>query len=459
VLLFTARVHEAAELARAAAAQLPPSESDLRLTLEALELATHYFGEGGAEMREPLERHRGHVEARGGKGIAALAAIDWTYRGGSADECCRLALAVLADGELIETDNGLLSIPAIVTLAVADRDEALEILEASLDVAYRHGSLFSVPSVLLFLGITRLQRGDLAGAAPNLAEAKEGFQAWGFGPISQVYCDSHLAAVACARGDVAAARRILDGRPFEDGHGDATRFWLNAHLDVLAAEARWEEVLQAADDWVARFAHYSNPAAGRWRARKAEALERLGRHDEAVALAESELADARVYGAPGTVGASLRSLGTLRGGDGGLPLLEEAVAVLAGSPARLEHARALAALGGALRRQRRPSEAREPLRQALELAAACDAPGLAEHVRTELYATGARPRTDALAGVAALTASERRVVERAAGGETNRDIAQALFVTPKTVEVHLSNAYRKLGVRSRRELPDVLIAP
>jgi DNA-binding NarL/FixJ family response regulator len=112
-----------------------------------------------------------------------------------------------------------------------------------------------------------------------------------------------------------------------------------------------------------------------------------------------------------------------------------------------------------LRRERRPSEAREPLRQALELAAACDSPGLAEHVRTELYVTGARPRTDALAGVAALTASERRIVERAAGGETNRDIAQALFVTPKTVEVHLSNAYRKLGVRSRRELPDALTDP
>ncbi len=149
-------------------------------------------------------------------------------------------------------------------------------------------------------------------------------------------------------------------------------------------------------------------------------------------------------------------LGTLAGGADGLAHLEEAVAVLRDAPARLELAKALAALGGALRRDRRPTDAREPLRAALELAVACDAPGLAEEVRAELYAAGARPRTDALAGVAALTASERRVVERAAGGETNRDIAQALFVTPKTVEVHLSNAYRKLGVRSRRELPAAL---
>ena len=93
---------------------------------------------------------------------------------------------------------------------------------------------------------------------------------------------------------------------------------------------------------------------------------------------------------------------------------------------------------------------------ASERAVACGAGGLAEHVRTELYAAGARPRTDALAGVGALTASERRVADLAAAGETNRDIAQTLFVTPKTVEVHLSNAYRKLGIRSRRELATAL---
>jgi DNA-binding CsgD family transcriptional regulator len=77
-------------------------------------------------------------------------------------------------------------------------------------------------------------------------------------------------------------------------------------------------------------------------------------------------------------------------------------------------------------------------------------------VRTEIYATGARPRTTALRGVFALTASERRVADLAAAGQTNRDIAQTLYVTPKTVEVHLSNAYRKLDIGSRRELPRAL---
>lgn len=167
---------------------------------------------------------------------------------------------------------------------------------------------------------------------------------------------------------------------------------------------------------------------------------------------------AQRWGAPWAVGRALRVLGTLER-DEGMQHLREAVEALAGSAARLEHAKALAALGAALRRAREPTQAREPLREALELAAACGADGLAEEVRAELAAAGARPRTAAFHGVAALTASESRVAALAAGGQTNRDIAQALFVTPKTVEVHLSSAYRKLGIQSRRELAAALAAP
>jgi DNA-binding NarL/FixJ family response regulator len=132
--------------------------------------------------------------------------------------------------------------------------------------------------------------------------------------------------------------------------------------------------------------------------------------------------------------------------------------VLEGSAAHLEHAKALLALGGALRRGRRPAEAREPLRLALEVADRCGAGGVVERARAELYAAGARPRVTALAGPASLTPSERRVAELAAEGQSNKEIAQALFVTLKTVEVHLSRAYRKLGITSRRELGRALAA-
>ena len=130
--------------------------------------------------------------------------------------------------------------------------------------------------------------------------------------------------------------------------------------------------------------------------------------------------------------------------------------MLAGSPAVLELARAQVELGAALRRANQRAEAREPLRAGLDLAQRCGATRLAERARSELRATGARPRREALSGRAALTASERRTAEMAAAGMSNPAIAQALFVTVKTVEGHLSGAYRKLDVRSRAELPEAL---
>ena len=127
-----------------------------------------------------------------------------------------------------------------------------------------------------------------------------------------------------------------------------------------------------------------------------------------------------------------------------------------GSPARLEHARAQVELGAALRRANQRTAAREPLREGLDGARRCGATRLAERAAAELRAAGARPRNEVLTGPAALTASERRTAEMAAAGLSNPEIAQALFVTVKTVEGHLSGAYRKLDVRSRAELPRAL---
>jgi DNA-binding NarL/FixJ family response regulator len=140
-------------------------------------------------------------------------------------------------------------------------------------------------------------------------------------------------------------------------------------------------------------------------------------------------------------------------------LFEEAVDVLGESPAKLEHAKARTELGAALRRANRRVAAREHLRRAVELATICGAASLAARAERELLATGARPRRVALSGVESLTPSERRVAELAAEGPTNREIAQALFVTQRTVEVHLTSIYRKLAIRSRSQLSDALGEP
>ena len=81
---------------------------------------------------------------------------------------------------------------------------------------------------------------------------------------------------------------------------------------------------------------------------------------------------------------------------------------------------------------------------------------LAQRARAELVTAGAKPRRTVLTGLEALTASERRVAELAAGGASNKEIAQSLFVTLRTVELHLSNAYNKLQIRSRHELAAAL---
>ncbi len=199
-----------------------------------------------------------------------------------------------------------------------------------------------------------------------------------------------------------------------------------------------------------------NPASIAWRSPVALALQQLDEPDQARRLAAEEVELARAWGASRALGAAMRAAGLIQGGKRGLALLEEAVQVLAASPAKLEHAKARAELGAALRRTNRRSQAREQLRQALELATVCGAAALAARTESELLATGARPRRIALSGVQSLTPSERRVAEMAANGPTNREIAQALFVTQRTVEVHLTSIYRKLGISSRSQLASAL---
>ena len=252
-----------------------------------------------------------------------------------------------------------------------------------------------------------------------------------------------------------AARAALGPLPPPDEGSDGANLCRRTIAEMLLDEARPDQALELAELMGATARHVLHPDWKPWQSLKARALAQLGRRDEALEAMTAELELARGVGGPRVIGRCLRQLGELEGDDGE-PRLHEAIELLAGTVGRLELARALAALGALQRRTRRPTEAREPLRQALELAEACGCAPLIETVRSELYATGARPRTAALSGVEALTARELRVATLAAGGHTNREIAQALYVTPKTVEVHLSSAYRKLDIRSRRELAGAL---
>jgi DNA-binding CsgD family transcriptional regulator len=199
-----------------------------------------------------------------------------------------------------------------------------------------------------------------------------------------------------------------------------------------------------------------NPSLVPWRSDAALALRLLGRVTEAEELARDEVELARRWGAGRTLGVSLRALGLVKGGSEGELLLREAVEVLEQAPARLEYARTLVDLGAALRRANRRSEGRDFLLRGRELAHRAGAAPLVRQAHDELAAMGARPRKLFQTGIDALTASERRVARMAAEGMSNKEIAQALFVTVKAVEVHLSHTYRKLEISSRRDLHEAL---
>lgn len=199
-----------------------------------------------------------------------------------------------------------------------------------------------------------------------------------------------------------------------------------------------------------------NPGFAHWRSEAALAHLALGEHGTARDLADEELTPARRFGAARATGIALRMLGLIEGGSAGLDCLAESVEVLHGSTGRLELGHSLVAYGSALRRAGRRSDARLHLRQGLDLADRHHWQAVVASAREELQASGAKPRGNAQTGVDALTPSELRVARLGAAGNTNRAIAQALFITLRAVELHLTNVYRKLGIQSRDRLDSVL---
>jgi DNA-binding CsgD family transcriptional regulator len=187
-------------------------------------------------------------------------------------------------------------------------------------------------------------------------------------------------------------------------------------------------------------------------ARTGNAAERA----EAERLVADDLSIAEVWDTSRYRGTALRAAGLVEGGDSGVELLRQSVALLEQSESILERLKATLSLGAALRRAGRLTEARDWLRRTIDEAHRCGARLIEQQAADELRLAGARPRRYELTGVGALTPAELRVASMAAEGRTNREVAQALFVTTKAVEYHLGNAYRKLGIGSRAELASVL---
>jgi DNA-binding CsgD family transcriptional regulator len=351
------------------------------------------------------------------------------------------------------TGSGAIWHPLSYALAFTDGFELLAaMVEDGLAEARRRGSLTGQARAHQSRAMLELRRGRLREA---VADARVAIEAG-----RDVGLTGHVVAVGVTvealvdLGDLSGATAVLAGGGLDGDVADGflTPFALLARGRLRLAEGRRTEAISDLREIERRSSRWWRWNPAMYGHRSALALA-LGAGPEARRLVAEELALARAAGAPRAMGIALRAAGLL---DGDLERLRESVQVLGGSDARLERARALVDVGAALRRAGRRSDAREPLQAGMDLAHRCGALPLVGRAHEELVAAGARPRRALLRGIDALTASELRVSRLAADGLTNREIAQALFVTLRTVELHLTHAYRKLDIASREQLAAAL---
>lgn len=197
-----------------------------------------------------------------------------------------------------------------------------------------------------------------------------------------------------------------------------------------------------------------NPAVIPWRALAVRAYLALGMREAASKLAKHDHERARLWGTPRAMGTALLSIGlTAEDEEAGTRALLKATEFLAESKGKLNLAEAVFELGAQLRRRGQSERAIPYLRRAVELSAKCESQPLIRLAGDELRAC---EPANAEGTVHGLTKQETRVAGMAAQGLTNRQIAEALFLTRRTVELHLSGAYRKLGITGRADLATAL---
>ena len=435
--------------------QLRPLDAE-----RALELGAELLMVGVAvpRLRAGLAAHlqRFREQAAGHPGFEAIARIhtaqERLLQGGSAAATVKEVEAALAAGLPADAATNATFL-ALLTLELAEQyGQALLLLDAALEGARREGHATRQ-------GLIHGRRAAIALAQGSLHDAQVEAETGLLLVDEQHFVLLQLLAVAMVvhieRGDLAAAAELAQ-------RGEALgiaedRLYVD---QFLIARGRLQiaqgDVREGVADlmWCGRrLEPYGLRWPSDWKAYAAPALASLGESQTAATLAREHLDVARRVGAPGALGRSLRTAGLAIGGHDGHGLLEEAVSILERSAARLELAHALADLGAELGRAGRRREGRDAQRRAIELADECGAIPLAERARAELHSGPGRRARAELSGPGALTAAEWRVCRQVAEGSTNREVAQALFVTEKTVERHLSSAYHKLGIRSRFQLP------
>jgi DNA-binding NarL/FixJ family response regulator len=431
-------------------------EREVRLALMALEAIRGEVTPEQARERRALAGAAATPAERYLLAALAYKAADF----GTAPDAAELAELALAGGLSAEGIRGTGAILVMAALMNADEvDRAAEVSRGALDLARDAGDVSGAALALTMHADAKCRAGALADAESESREALEMADQHALAWAEPVAIATLIESLAeQGRGD--EADHVVATRELTEWQADTGRaaLYLHARARVRLAQRRPAEALEdfrRSGEVMKRYG-VDNPAVQGWRSGAAEALLRMGEVEEARALAAEELELARPFAARHAIGAALRVAGIAEGGDAGTEMLRQAVDVLADSQSSLVRARALVDLGAALRRSGDRAESREPLREGLDLAHRCGAKQLADHAEQELAASGARPRRRAISGIDALTPSQVRIAGMAAEGQANREIAQALFLSVRTVENQLRQVYLKLDIASRRELAGAL---
>jgi DNA-binding CsgD family transcriptional regulator len=438
----------------------PPS---LRAPLETLRLATasvdvRLVSEVAPQLAAIHEL--ADVSGAAGRGLKIFEA-SWAAQLGVAGGDWLGRLREGLDGGRFVADNtggSPIVVYAAIVLVLTDEVTEAEALLADVRADARaRGSMLSHLVDLAWGSLMWVRRGELdrsvADAQLALAVAQTVDAGW-----VQIWLAACLADALREKGAVEQAAQLIEAIPLERAIGTS------AALHALLARGRVRLALGDRERGIADLelagenVIVNNPSFVPWRSTLAVALASTD-PGRAMELAEADLARAQQLGQARGVGVALRARARVSGGDRALEDLEQAIEVLRLSPAKLELAHTLVEFGAGVRRAGQRAAAREPLREASALARRCGAEPVVQAAHDELLASGAHPRRDALSGPEALTPSERRVAELAASGLPNREIAQALFVTTKTVGTHLAHIYQKLdlsGQQARAQLTERL---
>jgi DNA-binding CsgD family transcriptional regulator len=391
--------------------------------------------------------------------LLAQATVEAAFGGQAAKVVIDLATRAWDDGRLLEHAGPYGAAWTLVTAALClagDLEFSVQTAEAAATDARRRSSPLAFASATYMRALPQLWQGNVDGALADLELARDarryGWRQYARSAAAQ-YC---LCMIEKGRLDHAEAVLVEDAplvAPY-DGE-DAVRLYALAEL--RRAQSRPQEAYELALTAGAA-AEVALPYLGYcpWRASAAQSALAIGENDRADDLIEQELSRVQTTEVLHERIRALRLTGLSAGGEPGLAKLAEAAELGESHPPRLETIHSLIALGSALRRGNQRAAARAPLERAFDLARRGGATALHELARTELAASGARPRRDALSGPESLTASEQRIAGFAATGQSNRAIAASLFITPKTVEYHLRNCYRKLDIKTRDELAGAL---